>query len=159
MQSLTTKAVTDDDLSRPYPFFLASPIERTTSAAELLGDLSLWQFEWKWDGIRAQLVKRAGAGPPLVARRGAHHDRFPEIVDAAGSLPDGTVLDGEVLAFRDERPLPFSSLQQRIGRQTQVARKARDIPVVFMAYDLLEHDGRDVRTTPFATRRAMLEAR
>ena len=155
--SITTKAVTTEDLSRPYPFCLASPIELHTSPAELLGDLALWQFEWKWDGIRAQLVKRASQvhlwsrGEELITTR------FPEIVDAAGSLPDGTVIDGEVLAFRDERPLPFSALQQRIGRISQVARKARDVPVVFMAFDLLEHEGHDIRTTPLATRRATLE--
>ena len=73
---------------------------------------------------------------------------FPEIVAAATALPDGTVLDGEVLAFRDGRPLPFSALQQRIGRQKQVARKARDVPVVFMTFDVLEHDGRDIRLEP-----------
>jgi DNA ligase-1 len=84
-------------------------------------------------------------------------ERFPEISNAAAGLPDGTVLDGEVLAFRDDRPLPFSALQQRIGRQLQVARKARDVPVVFMAYDVLEIDGRDIRPTPLASRRQQLE--
>jgi DNA ligase-1 len=83
--------------------------------------------------------------------------RFPEIVDAAATLPDGTVLDGEVLAYRDNRPLPFSALQQRIGRQMQIARKSRDIPVVFMAYDVLEHEGRDIRSQPLRIRRGLLE--
>ena len=156
-RSLLTAGVTDDDLSRPYPFFLAAPIEQTQDVASLIGDLSMWQFEWKWDGIRAQLVKRAGQvhlwsrGEELIT------ERFPEIAHAAASLPDGTVLDGEVLAFRDDQPLPFSALQQRIGRQNQVARKARDIPVVFMAYDILEHRGRDVRATSLSVRRTLLE--
>jgi DNA ligase 1 len=155
--SITTKAVTTEDLSRPYPFCLASPIDLHTSPAELLENLALWQCEWKWDGIRAQLVKRAGQvhlwsrGEELITTR------FPEIVDVADSLPDGTVMDGEVLAFRHERPLPFSALQQRIGRISQVARKARDVPVVFMVFDLLENDGHDIRTTPLTTRRATLE--
>ena len=102
-------------------------------------------LEWKWDGIRAQLVKRGGAvhlwsrGEELITHR------FPEIAAAATHLPDGTVLDGEVLAFRDDRPLPFSALQQRIGRQKQVAQMARAVPVVFMTYDLLEQDGEDIR--------------
>ena len=101
--------------------------------------------EWKWDGIRAQLVRRAGAvhlwsrGEELITHR------FPEIAAAATRLPDGTVLDGEVLAFRDDRPLPFSALQQRIGRQKQVAQMARAVPVVFMAYDMLEDNGEDIR--------------
>ncbi|MGH9176410.1 MAG: hypothetical protein ACRD1H_18720, partial [Vicinamibacterales bacterium] len=175
--ALMTPGVRDDDLSRPYPFYLASPIEATGmvppgflalsdaprtgvdgSPANHPGDLRSWQIEWKWDGIRAQLVKRAGRihlwsrGEELIT------DRFPEIIDAAASLPDGTVLDGEVLAFRDDRPLPFSALQQRIGRQRQVARKARDIPVVFMAYDMLEHGGVDVRANPLSQRRTILEA-
>jgi DNA ligase 1 len=161
-QALLSPDRTDDDLSRPYPFFLASPIESAnvgedSSLAGLLGDLQAWAFEWKWDGIRAQLVKRAGMvhlwsrGEELVT------ERFPEILDAAAALPDGTVLDGEVLAFGKDRPLPFSSLQQRIGRQKQVARKARDIPVVFMAYDILESAGADVRSKSWAERRRTLE--
>ncbi len=85
-------------------------------------------------------------------------DRFPEVSDVASRLPDGTVLDGEILAFTGERPMPFSALQQRIGRQKQVARKARDIPVVFMAYDVLEHDGADVRQEPLSRRRPWLDA-
>jgi DNA ligase-1 len=155
--SLTTRAVTVNDLSRPYPFFLASPVELHDSPEELLGDVSLWQFEWKWDGIRAQLVKRAGRvhlwsrGEELITTR------FPEIADAANGLPDGTVLDGEVLAFRDGRPLSFSALQQRIGRKVQVAQKARDVPAVFMAFDVLEHEARDIRLSPLAARRYTLE--
>ena len=74
-------------------------------------------------------------------------------------MPDGTVLDGEVLAFRDERPLPFSALQQRIGRQKQVAQLARTVPVVFMTYDILEDNGEDIRGLPLAERRERLEAR
>jgi DNA ligase-1 len=156
-EGLMSRDVTDDDRSRPYPFFLASPIEERTNPAELLGDLSQWQCEWKWDGIRAQLVKRAGQvhlwsrGEELITMR------FPEIADAATSIGDGTVLDGEVLAFQDDRPLPFAALQQRIGREQHVARKARDVPVVFMAYDILERDGADVRELPLSVRRAALE--
>ena len=125
---------TDDDRSRPYPFCLASPLD---VAPETLGSPDEWLIEWKWDGIRAQLVKRDGRvhlwsrGEELITHR------FPEIAAAATNLPDGTVLDGEVLAFRDDRPMPFSALQQRIGRQKQVAQLVRAVPVVFMTYDLL----------------------
>ena len=160
-EQLIAPAVTDDDLSRPFPFCLASPLEGTVTAQSLqslLGPRDEWQVEWKWDGIRAQIVKRAGRthlwsrGEELITQR------FPEIIEAARGLGDGTVLDGEVLAYRDDRPLPFSALQQRIGRERHVTRIARDVPVVFMAYDVLEHEGRDVRTEPLATRRAMLES-
>ena len=146
----------DDDDSRPYPFYLASPLE---DAVESLGDPADWQIEWKWDGIRAQLIKRRGAvhlwsrGEELITQR------FPEVAAAASRLPDGTVLDGEILAFRDERPLPFSALQQRIGRQKQVATLVRTVPVVFMAYDILEDDGADIRGLPQDERRARLERR
>jgi DNA ligase-1 len=155
--ALLARDVTDADRSRPYPFCLASPIDPTATPETLLGDLAAWSIEWKWDGIRAQLVKRGGLihlwsrGEELIT------PRFPEIIAAAGGLPDGVVLDGEVLAFRDDRPLPFSALQQRIGRQKQVARTARDIPVVFMAYDVLEHEAGDVRRQPLTTRRAILQ--
>jgi DNA ligase-1 len=147
---------TDGDRSRPYPFFLASPLEGPIDA---LGDPSDWLVEWKWDGIRAQLVKRSGVlhlwsrGEELITHR------FPEITAAASRLPDGTVLDGEVLAFRDEHPMPFSALQQRIGRQKQVAQLARTVPVVFMTYDILEDLGEDIRGLAQAERRARLEVR
>jgi DNA ligase 1 len=158
-RSVLSPTATTDDSSRPYPFYLATPISDDASVETLLGSLDDWQVEWKWDGIRAQLVKRAGAvhlwsrGEELITTR------FPEVADVGSQLPDGTVIDGEILAFRDERPLPFAFLQQRIGRQMQVARKARDIPVVFMAYDLLEDEGRDVRSDPMHARRAALERR
>jgi DNA ligase-1 len=146
---------TDDDRSRPYPFSLASPLEGDVAA---LGDLRDWQVEWKWDGIRAQLIRR-GADIHLWSRgEELITHRFPEIAAAATHLPDGTVLDGEVLAFRDERPLPFSALQQRIGRQKQVAQMSRAVPVVFMTYDILEADGVDIRQQPIGERRARLEA-
>ncbi len=154
--SLFTHEQTDEDKSRPYPFFLASPLE---DPVETLGDPAEWLIEWKWDGIRAQLVKRAGVihlwsrGEELITQR------FPEIAATATNLPDGTVLDGEVLAFRNDRPLPFSALQQRIGRHKQVERLARTVPVVFMTYDILEDDGIDIRSAPLEERRARLEVR
>jgi DNA ligase 1 len=159
-RQLTAPGVTEADRSRPYPFFLASPLDGVADAERLaaeLGSLDAWLVEWKWDGIRAQLVRR-GARVSLWSRgEELVTNRFPEIADAAAALPDGTVLDGEVLAYRDDRPLPFSALQQRIGRERQVARKARDVPVVFMAYDVLEHGGRDVRGEPQGTRRRLLD--
>src|SRR4029453_6186100 len=97
-----------------------------------------------------------GAFASLVRGEELIPPRFPEIGAAASHLPDGTVLDGEVLAFRDDRPLPFSALQQRIGRQKQVAQKARAVPVVFMTYDLLEQNGMDIRTLPLSERRERL---
>jgi DNA ligase-1 len=146
---------TDEDRSRPYPFCLAAPLE---GDVQELGDVGNWQVEWKWDGIRAQLIRRGGAvhlwsrGEELITHR------FPEITAAATHLPDGTVLDGEVLAFRDDKPMPFSALQQRIGRQKQVAQMSRAVPVVFMAYDVLEAGGVDIRSTPLVERRGHLEA-
>ena len=140
--------------SRPYPFFLASPLDEDPST---LGAREEWLAEWKWDGIRAQLVRRAGRaylwsrGEELVT------DRFPEISTAASALPDGTVLDGEVLAYRDQ-VLPFALLQTRIGRQKLTPRTLAAAPVAFMAYDLLEDAGTDVREQPLSGRRARLEA-
>ena len=154
--SVLSHEQTDDDRSRPYPFYLASPLDDDPSG---LGDPAGWLIEWKWDGIRAQLIKRAGTvhlwsrGEELVTHR------FPEIAAAATRLPDGTVLDGEVLAFRDGAPLPFSALQQRIGRQKQVAQMVRAVPVVFMTYDLLEDEGLDIRPLPLDERRRRLSLR
>ena len=156
IERLRSEHATEDDESRPYPFCLASPLEGDPAS---LGSPADWIAEWKWDGIRAQLVRRAGGvhlwsrGEELITQR------FPEITAAATRLPAGTVLDGEVLAFREGRPLPFSALQQRIGRQKQVAQMVRAVPVVFMAYDLLEDEGQDIRSLPLLERRGRLRAR
>ena len=153
--SVLSPEQSDEDRSRPYPFYLASPLDGDPSA---LGDPAEWLIEWKWDGIRAQLVRRGGTvhlwsrGEELITHR------FPEIAAAATHLPEGTVLDGEVLAFRQDVPLPFSALQQRIGRQKQVAQMARAVPVVFMAYDILEDAGVDVRPMALVNRRERLQA-
>jgi DNA ligase-1 len=154
--TLTGPEGPEDDPSRPYPFCLASPLNDAEVAS--LGAREAWLAEWKWDGIRAQLIHRAGQvflwsrGEELIT------ERFPEIALAARSLPDGTVLDGEVLAYRDGLPRPFSDLQQRIGRQRRVREVAADIPVVFLAYDVLEDRGVDTRATPLSERRALLLA-
>jgi DNA ligase-1 len=142
------------DPSQPYPFFLASPLE---SPPETLGEIDDWIVEWKWDGIRAQVVRRAGEcwiwsrGEELITHR------FPEIAAAATRLPDGTVVDGEILAFADGRPMPFSALQQRIGRQRQLTQIMRKVPVTLVAFDLLERDGTDIRSEPLDARRLALE--
>ncbi len=141
------------DASQPYPFFLASPLE---DPPESLGSREDWFAEWKWDGIRAQLLRR-GAETWLWSRGEELMTlRFPEIAAAATHLPEGTVLDGEILAFSGDKPLPFSALQQRIGRQRQLAQIMRAVPVVFMAFDVLELDGLDVRERPLDDRRAAL---
>ncbi len=144
----------DADVSRPYPFFLASPLE---GPPETLGTVEGWLCEWKWDGIRGQLVKRAGAvylwsrGEDLVT------GRFPEIEHAGGALADGTVLDGEILAWGEVGVLPFAALQKRIGRLKLTAKILADAPVRFLAYDLLEEDGEDLRRLPQRERRQRLE--
>ena len=143
----------DADASRPYPFFLAHALEGDPDA---LGALTDWQVEWKWDGIRAQVIRRRGQvfiwsrGEELVTLR------FPEVADAAAHLPDGTVLDGELLAWQD-RPLPFARLQRRIGRQQLTPQIMADVPIVFFAYDLLEVEGNDIREQPLRWRRERLE--
>jgi len=142
-------------LSRPYPFYLAYPLE---DAPERLGDPGDWFADWKWDGIRGQLIRRGGAhflwsrGEELIT------DRFPEFAETRDRLPDGTVLDGEILPWKGDRPLPFQALQTRIGRKTVTRAQMTKAPAVMLAYDLLERDGIDLRDRPFAERRAALEA-
>lgn len=138
----------------PYPFFLASPLEQAPST---LGDAREWQAEWKWDGIRAQVLRRMGRCAIWTRGEELATDRYPEIAHAAAALPDGVVLDGELLAWRDDAPLPFGVLQQRIGRTRLTSAALRDAPVAFVAYDLLECDGVDLRARPLRERRAALE--
>ena len=144
---------------QPYPFFLAHAVEGTAADFNAaLGPPSQWFVEWKYDGIRAQLVKRAGQvwlwsrGEELVT------ERFPEVVAIAQPLPDGTVLDGEILVWKDDRPAPFNLLQQRIARKTLTKKVLADAPVGFIAYDLLEWQGADRRQQAQHERRALLEA-
>ncbi|MDP1955419.1 MAG: ATP-dependent DNA ligase [Polaromonas sp.] len=155
------------DAGQPYPFFLANQLDSSLDGLDAkLGPVKDWQVEWKYDGIRGQIVKRAGQvwvwsrGEELVT------ERFPEIVALAQPLPDGTVLDGEILVWTDGvgaapsaggRPASFALLQQRIGRKTLGKKILADAPVTFMAYDLLELDGQDLRAQPQHLRREKLE--
>lgn len=142
------------DPAVPYPFFLASPLDGEPSQ---LGDREAWQAEWKWDGIRGQLIRRAGECHLWSRGEERITERFPEIVDAAAALPDGIVLDGEVVAWKDGRIQPFALLQQRIGRKKLTAAILATVPAQFLAYDLLELDGQDRRAAPLRERRAHLE--
>jgi DNA ligase-1 len=154
----------DASAGHPYPFFLAHPLQQPPAT---LGAPADWLVEWKWDGIRAQLVMRAGGswlwsrGEELIT------ERFPEIERAARAFAaavapggDGVVLDGEVLAWdaTARRPLPFAALQKRVTRRTLTAAVLRDSPAAFVAYDLLEWRGEDWRGRPQAQRRSMLES-
>ncbi|RMP83588.1 ATP-dependent DNA ligase [Pseudomonas syringae] len=164
---------------QPYPFFLAHSLQQPADQfEELLGAAENWQVEWKWDGIRAQLVKRDGRlwiwsrGEELVT------DRFPELHSLAQCLPDGTVIDGEIVVWKAPEPSPdsgaefalngdataslpsvqpFALLQQRIGRKTLGKKILADVPVVVLAYDLLEWQGDDWRSRPQHERRTQLE--
>lgn len=151
--------------SRPYPFYLAYGIdgpEGTAAGAGLqellpLGDPRNWQAEYKWDGIRGQLIVRGdqlfvwSRGEELVT------DKYPELAVLRETLPNGTVLDGEILAWKDDAALPFAALQKRIGRKSVGKKLLADVPVIFMAYDLMEHGGADIRQRPLSERRARLE--
>lgn len=146
-----------DDRQQPYPFFLASPLE---VEPHTLGAIEAWMLEWKWDGIRAQLIRRRGE--VAIWSRGEERldGRFPEVEQAARALPDDCVLDGELLAWRSdaEAPMPFSALQTRIQRLKPGPKFLADAPVRLLAYDLLERHGEDLRGLPQFERRQRLEA-
>jgi DNA ligase-1 len=152
-QRLTAPDVRDADVSRPYPFYLAHPLEGDPAE---LGELGEWLAEWKWDGIRAQLIRRGGRtylwsrGEELLA------GRFPEVEEIGPLLPEGTVIDGEILPWVNGAPLPFAQLQRRIGRKNLGRKMLDEIPAVLVAYDLLEEGGADVRSLPLTERRRRL---
>jgi DNA ligase-1 len=152
------------NISRPYPFFLAYPIQETSekqkSADDLeaaLGDAAEWQAEWKWDGIRAQMIKRGGE--IFIWSRGEDlaTAKFPELHPFLNALPDGTVIDGEILSFQNGLPLPFNVLQTRIGRKNLTKKILEDSPVAVIAYDCLEYKGEDIRYKTQSERREILE--
>ncbi|MEL6937539.1 MAG: ATP-dependent DNA ligase, partial [Cyanobacteria bacterium J06607_17] len=152
-QQLIQTDTTQSAPSRPYPFFLASPIEVDKFAEETMAN---WQAEWKWDGIRAQLIHRAeqyfiwSRGEDLITHQ------FPEFAAPLQQLPDGTVLDGEIVCWDGQRPLNFNHLQKRLGRKRVGPKLMAENPVHFLAYDLLEHQGQDIRKTPLHHRRQLL---
>jgi DNA ligase-1 len=153
-QRLIAPDTRDADVSRPYPFFLAHPLEGEPSG---LGRLEEWIAEWKWDGIRAQLIRRAGRtflwsrGEELLA------GRFPEVEESGALLPEGTVIDGELLPWVEAAPLPFAQLQRRIGRKNLGRKILDEVPAVLVAYDLLEEGGADIRPLPLSERRTRLK--
>lgn len=144
----------DDNLSHPYPFCLAYQID---VPLESLGQPNEWQAEWKWDGIRGQIIKRNGQffvwsrGEELVT------DKFPELLELQGVLPDGVVLDGEIMPYKDGRIMSFNVLQTRIGRKNLTKKILADAPAAFFAYDIIEYEGQDIREKPLSERRAILE--
>lgn len=152
-KSLGSAESTQDDASRPYPFLLASPLE---GPVEGLGARADWIAEWKWDGIRCQLMHRAEAvflwsrGDELIT------ESFPEVVEAARALPTGTVLDGELLCWGESGPLDFNALQTRISRKAISDSVLSDFPVRFLAYDCLEFAGEDLRPQSLENRLQIL---
>jgi DNA ligase 1 len=142
---------------QPYPFFLAHPLVISIDAFDAtLGPLTDWIVEWKWDGIRAQLVKRAGQA--WVWSRGEElvTERFPEVANLGAVLPDGTVLDGEIVVWRDG-VAPFAELQKRIGRKTVSPLLLKALPVALLVYDVLEFEGQDLRGQAQSARRVILD--
>jgi DNA ligase-1 len=139
---------------QPYPFFLAHQLQGDPGA---LGDVANWQVEWKYDGIRAQLVRRGGQNYLWSRGEDLITERFPEL--AAIRLPEGTVVDGEVLVWHEgaDAPAPFAELQKRIGRKSLSSKLLAELPAVLVCYDLLELDGVDTRALPQHERRALLE--
>ncbi|MGK7388979.1 MAG: ATP-dependent DNA ligase [Candidatus Cyclobacteriaceae bacterium M2_1C_046] len=153
-EELVLKSDDDEDLSRPYPFYLCYALD---VEHESLGDPDQWLAERKWDGIRGQVIVRKGQlfvwsrGEELVT------DKYPEYDIFHDALPDGTVLDGEILPWKEGQPLSFNLLQTRIGRKNVTSKILSEAPVIFMAYDLLEYEGNDWRKKPLSQRRQQLE--
>jgi len=148
------QADTPAESGQPYPFFLAHPLQ---APVESLGERADWQVEWKWDGIRAQFIRR-GAQSWLWSRgEDLLNGRFPELDAMHARLPGSCVLDGEIVVWRDGRVQPFAELQKRIGRKTVTKKILVEQPAAFLAYDLLEIEGVDIRAWPQWQRRERLE--
>jgi DNA ligase 1 len=139
----------------PYPFYLAHPIPGAPEAE--CGDISAWQIEWKYDGIRAQAVRRGGE--TFLWSRGEElvNETFPDVIAALNALPDGTVIDGELLVWRGDQPAPFADLQKRLGRKVVSKATQQKLPVKFVAYDCLEICSGDIREKSLILRRRYLE--
>ena len=154
-EELLANQPTITDHSKPYPFYLAYALEQEPAS---LGSPGEWQAEWKWDGIRGQIIKRNGLlfvwsrGEDLIT------DKFPEYKLLTDKLPDGTVIDGEILPVQNGQVLNFNVLQTRIGRKNITKKQLEEAPAGIFAYDLLEQDGEDIRHLPMKERRQRLAA-
>ena len=153
-KELLSESASLSDFSKPYPFYLAYAID---DEIENLGDINEWQAEWKWDGIRGQMIKRNNE--LFVWSRGEElmTDKFPEYFILKDLLPDGVVLDGEIIPAVDGKPLPFAVLQTRIGRKNISKKQLQKAPISFFVYDLLEYNYEDWREKPLTERRKKLE--
>ncbi|MEC3879652.1 ATP-dependent DNA ligase [Parapedobacter sp. 10938] len=154
MDSLFSKATLGDRDFQPYPFYLAYQLD---ASPESLGEVTDWYIEKKLDGIRGQLIVRNGR--LFVWSRGEDllTDKFPEFGPLADMLPNGTVIDGEIIPWKDGQPLPFQVMQTRIGRKKLSSKSLRDAPLVMVCYDLLEWNGEDIRGKPMRERRHLLQ--
>ena len=154
-QELILEENESDYLSKPYPFYLAYAIEGEVNN---LGDVDDWSAEHKWDGIRSQTIIRNkelfvwSRGEELVT------DKYPEFQSFIGVIPNGTVIDGEILPFPNGQIGTFNDLQTRIGRKNVSKALLEKVPVILKAYDLLEWKGEDIRSKPFIERRDLLES-
>jgi DNA ligase-1 len=151
---LISHDIHDAEISKPYPFFLAYQLG---DEIENLGSINEWQIEWKWDGIRSQLIKRNGS--VFIWSRGEDliNEKFPELLQLGFLIPDGTVIDGEIISWKNNKPLPFGELQKRIGRKNITKKILTDVPAVIIAYDLLELNGKDIRDIQLFERREKLK--
>ncbi|MDR7371828.1 ATP-dependent DNA ligase [Flavobacterium aquidurense] len=153
-QELILDEKSSDYLSKPYPFYLAYPIE---GEVDNLGNPEDWSVEHKWDGIRSQTIIRESEiyvwsrGEELVT------DKYPEFHSLVGLIPNGTVVDAEILAYPEGEIGTFNDLQTRIGRKTISASLLEKVPVILKAYDILEWEGQDIRNLPYSERRLLLE--
>jgi DNA ligase-1 len=140
--------------SKPYPFYLAYPLEQEI---ESLGKVSEWEAEWKWDGIRGQLVFRNQKIHTWTRGHELVTDKFPELRSLRHIIPNGTVIDGEIMPLKEDHIMPFSYLQKRIGRKNLAKKILAEVPVGFIAFDLLEWENRDIRKEALGTRRSTLK--
>ena len=155
IQQILHPTSNDEDIHSPLPFCLASPLEEDVVT---LGKTEDWQVEWKWDGVRAQLIKSESSAL-LWSRTGeSMNESFPDILEAAKLLPAGTCLDGEILAWNRKGHMSFSDLQRRLGRKSPGSQIQAAVPVKFQAYDLLRIHNQDIRESPMQERRKELEA-
>jgi len=153
-QNLLSNEGDTTDYSKPYPFYLAYAVNGDIKD---IGKEEDWQAEWKWDGIRGQLIKRDNN--LFVWSRGEElmTDKFPEYNSLVEALPNGIVIDGEIIPSKEGKPLPFALLQTRIGRKNITKKNLQEVPICFFAYDILEYEGKDIRQQPLTERRALLE--
>ena len=152
-QDLVREQSPTEEAGRPYPFQRIHPLEE---GPNVLGETSGYLIDWKWEGIRCQLIRRSSNSFIWSEKGELITGAFPAIASALDNFPEGLVLDGEIVIMQDAGVGPASGIEKRLGMKKPGPKALRELPAAFIAFDILEREGTDLRDRPLLERKQQL---